>query len=492
VPTEYVELPITTDPDALAELAFESLTDDIPGWLPAAGAFDTIIIEKVAMLAAIAANLAAGMPVSGFRFLGRLVSILPTEATAATVDSTWTMVNDAGYTIDAGTVVGVRVAGDTLVPFEVANDTIITPGTTASADGAVLLRAKTPGAASSGLGQEGDAAELIDRLEYVASVTIAGTTTGGVDAETNTEYVNRLASRLQLLSDGLVLPSDFAIYAQSVPGVDRALALDGYNPNANEIQTITVNATDGTYTLTFDGQTTAAIDYDATAATVQAALQALSNVAPGDVIVTGGPGGTAALAVEFSGTYDGTDVAAMTADSGSLTGGTSTAAIATTRAGSDRTGNERMITVAVVDENGNEPSSGVLSTVTALLQAKREINFLVYVIGPTLTEIDVAFTVSILDGYLAADVIARTEQAVSDYLSPKNWGRPPIGDPRGWVAKANVRYLEVATVINNVPGVDEITSLTLGLHGDTLTAADVALTGAAPLPSPTDVTGTAA
>ena len=42
----------------------------------------------------------------------------------------------------------------------------------------------------------------------------------------------------------------------------------------------------GTFTLTYNGQTTAAIAYNATAAQVQSALEALNNVAPGDVVVT--------------------------------------------------------------------------------------------------------------------------------------------------------------------------------------------------------------
>src|SRR3954465_8763162 len=49
----------------------------------------------------------------------------------------------------------------------------------------------------------------------------------------------------------------------------------------NEVQTITVTGTPtgGTFTLTYSTQTTAAIAYNATAAAVQTALEALSNIA---------------------------------------------------------------------------------------------------------------------------------------------------------------------------------------------------------------------
>lgn len=88
----------------------------------------------------------------------------------------------------------------------------------------------------------------------------------------------------------------------------------------NEQQTVsTGGATGGTFTLTFDGQTTAAIAYNATAAVVQAALEALSNVNPGDVYVSGGVGEYTLI---FAGQYAGVDVPQTTLNSAGLTGGT--------------------------------------------------------------------------------------------------------------------------------------------------------------------------
>src|SRR5687767_1380308 len=49
----------------------------------------------------------------------------------------------------------------------------------------------------------------------------------------------------------------------------------------DEVEEILVIGTGGTWTATYSGQTTAAIAYNATPAQVQAALEALSNVAPG-------------------------------------------------------------------------------------------------------------------------------------------------------------------------------------------------------------------
>lgn len=108
-----------------------------------------------------------------------------------------------------------------------------------------------------------------------------------------------------------------------------------YSGPTSEVQSVTVTGspTGGTYTLTWSGQTTAAIPYNATAAQVKTALEALSNINVGDVTVTGGPHPGTAMAVTFAGQYLGEDVAAMTATA-SLTGGsTPGVTIATTTAG---------------------------------------------------------------------------------------------------------------------------------------------------------------
>lgn len=116
-----------------------------------------------------------------------------------------------------------------------------------------------------------------------------------------------------------------------------------YEPYAavtNEVQTVTVTGapTGGTFTLTWSGQTTTALAYNATAAQVQAALVALSNIAPGDVVVTGATGGPWTLT--WGGTQLGENVAAPTATA-SLTGGTSPGVtIATTTAGDTATASD--------------------------------------------------------------------------------------------------------------------------------------------------------
>lgn len=63
-------------------------------------------------------------------------------------------------------------------------------------------------------------------------------------------------------------------------------AILGETIGNNEVQTVTVDATGGTFTITYSGQETSTIAYNATAAAVQTAVEALSTVGSGNVSVT--------------------------------------------------------------------------------------------------------------------------------------------------------------------------------------------------------------
>lgn len=105
----------------------------------------------------------------------------------------------------------------------------------------------------------------------------------------------------------------------------------------NEVQTITMAGppTAGTFTLTYDGQTTTGIAFNATAAAVQAALELLTNIGTGNVLGAGGPLPGTAVTITFQGTLAGKNVSLMTANSTGLTGGT--ASVAATTSGSPST-----------------------------------------------------------------------------------------------------------------------------------------------------------
>lgn len=85
----------------------------------------------------------------------------------------------------------------------------------------------------------------------------------------------------------------------------------------------------GNYTITVNGETTAAIAHSANAATIQAALEALGGIDQGDVTVTGGPMSTNTNAVlTWGGKWAGVNMAVSVTSS--VTGGGSVAVTETT------------------------------------------------------------------------------------------------------------------------------------------------------------------
>src|SRR5439155_24369457 len=96
--------------------------------------------------------------------------------------------------------------------------------------------------------------------------------------------------------------------------------------NGNELQQLAFNGTlsGGTFTISFAGRTTSAINSGASAATVQTALQAITTVGSGNVQVLGGPvsGANPTLLLKFTGGLANSNLAQATV-SNSLTGVTS-------------------------------------------------------------------------------------------------------------------------------------------------------------------------
>jgi len=96
------------------------------------------------------------------------------------------------------------------------------------------------------------------------------------------------------------------------------------------VQTITIGGTPtgGTFALGYEGQITSPIAYNASAATVQAALRALSTIGGTNVTCTGGALPGTAVTCTFSGALVLATVPLLTSNIAGLTGGTPTIAIA--------------------------------------------------------------------------------------------------------------------------------------------------------------------
>jgi hypothetical protein len=376
---DYIEPPLQAEPGVKYEEMVAELQTRWPDWTPADANLEVQILLAVANLSASDEQTASGALTSIFRWFGQnlVPEGQPEEAVAASGTITVTLnENPSGVTIPAGTTYGVDVGEEALLGFEVVLDQNIAPGVL-TATGIPVI-AGSEGAIGNDLT---GALVQVDTLGFVASVVFDTPTSGGVDAEEDDVYLDRLRSLLQLQAPRPIIPNDFSIMARSVPGVERATTIDGYDPNDH----------------------------------------------------------------------------------------------ATYNASVPSTWKERVVAVSVIDADGEDPGTTIRTAVDVLfngsavlgIPARREVNFVVSVVAPTYTPIDVAFTALAWPTWNPSDVEAAAEAAVTEYLQPYLWGQTGGSDARGWENAPQVTIDGLYAVLSGVEGLRNVTSLTFGESGYT-------------------------
>ncbi len=367
----FIEFPIEVDEDELAQRAMDAMKVIFPSWTPNEAHLEVAILEEMARMAAETAEVAAAVAASIFRTFGSdLVGIPSQQGASAATLTDWTAVDTEGYTIPLGTVVGIRLAADQVALFTTTQTAEIPAGSNTVA--AVPVAATETGIVYNGL--VAGPMELVDSLGFVSTVVSTVVTSGGVEQESDEEYLDRLHDALQLLTPRPILPRDFAILARNVTGVYRARALDGYN------------MIDGTY------------------------------------------------------------------------------------------GNPRMLTVAPLTVDGAPVSAGVKTVLQDFFNEQREVNFIVHVLDPAFQAVTIIYQAISARGADPTEVHDAASAAVAAYIHPKTYAggeeQPPV-----WNDTNVVRYLEVASILNNVPDLGYLIDLTINNA-----RSDVVLSGAATLP----------
>lgn len=443
----YIGVPTTTDPEVLSTAALKYLMDNIPGYAPADGNLEVWMVMALAQMLATSRDVTAIVPDEIFEFFGTtIMNLPPIAASPSQVTATITVQDNAGYDIPAGTQFGFQVTGSLIIVFAVVNDTVIPPGLSTATG--VILNAVVPGSSSNGLT---GSMVTIDPLAFVTGITATTTSAGGVDAEVIGTYLSRLVSDLQLLAPRPILPGDFAVLARSIAGVYRALGIDGYNPGR----------------VFTDGVT--ATDTSLHSATTNFSLADVGRAVTGSGI--------------FAGSTISVYVSATQVTLSHVTTATATGVTITLGA---LTAQQRTVGIAAIDVNGNDVNGTIQGLIVAYLTSLREINFIVSFVPSTVTTINVVFAIHCNIGTNTTSVVSAVTTALQNYLSKATWGgganNPPSWDPFASV----VRYLSVAGIIEGVPGVNYLSTLTL--NGS---AADVTISGVAPLANYGTVSGSA-
>ncbi len=230
--SKFVELLTENDPLTLLEAKRAEMRSHYEDWDPARAGLADWMLQTGSRYDSTTREQFSSVAKAVFKKFGETIAevppILPAPATAT---STWTLIDTEGHTIEAGTLVTIAIDGDDVRIFEVVADVEVKAGSITTKAGEVVLQDAEAGTEGNKLTA---APQPYSAVAFVDSIALIGETSGGVDAEDEDEYVDRLREELQLRSLSLTLARDFEIDATAIPGIERALCIPGYDNEAKK------------------------------------------------------------------------------------------------------------------------------------------------------------------------------------------------------------------------------------------------------------------
>lgn len=221
----YVAPDVIVDEGAMAALFLDELAARIPGWEEQEGSIETQLAEAKGVLSATLATLLVDTAADAYRgFAERILGMVFQQATPAYAAATFSLADDAGYTVPAGTQVTVAAPDGSPVGFTVLGDHVAAAGTTTL--GGVPVASIEAGAHTNGCSGP---AILETGVVGVTGATIT-TSSGGADPETQQEFLDRATARARRLSAIPITAGDHAAAALDHPAAARALAVSLFDP----------------------------------------------------------------------------------------------------------------------------------------------------------------------------------------------------------------------------------------------------------------------
>lgn len=241
--------------DGITQEVLDNLQDALDGWQPYEGDPLTALAEETSRQSAATRELVVeGLSVAAAVGVGAtLLNLAPRTASPAVISDVALELQlgpEAGVgagsppTLDQSVTIpaGFQIVADTgsdQVAYELASDLTTTVTFTQESTGVlegyytatlhVAMEATTAGTV--GNIPAGTLADVVTSHPVVASATIDADATGGVDEESLPAYLDRLIDYVSLLRPGGVTARDLALFARTVNGVHRALAIDLYDPS---------------------------------------------------------------------------------------------------------------------------------------------------------------------------------------------------------------------------------------------------------------------
>jgi uncharacterized phage protein gp47/JayE len=227
--TQYTNLVIyDKDPQDIVDAALVTLQSRLPEWTPSETNIELAVLEAVALEVAETIYTINRLPEVMVEVLLTLYGITRDAGTPPDTTITFTMADDAGYTIPLGTEVSIPISETENLSFFTDVELVIAEGDT---DGTVAATSTESTISANGIAS-GTECELVDAIESVETVITASTIANGIAPESTELWLERGIQRLQRLTDTLVIPAHFVQAALEQSYVVRANAIDNYDPES--------------------------------------------------------------------------------------------------------------------------------------------------------------------------------------------------------------------------------------------------------------------
>lgn len=190
----------------------------LPEWVPYAGSIEVVLLEAIATEVAEVVQAANRVPGATTETLLKLFGVERSNGTKATTTITVVMVNSSGYTISSGTNFAYFPPDERDPVVYVTTADLVVPNGQVS--GTVDAEALEVGTASNEP-SSGASVQILETVPYVKSSTLASKPSGGLEAESDTEFFTRAVNTLQSYSA-----------AASTASQIESLVLTDHNPPA--------------------------------------------------------------------------------------------------------------------------------------------------------------------------------------------------------------------------------------------------------------------
>lgn len=219
----WEDLPVETNPDAVTDRILDGLVATIPGLVLSEGDPLVALSEEIGRETAItSARMQDSVRLAVAGIGATVFGVQPELGQFATLVAD--VETTPGATIPAGWQVIADNPDGRPFTFSVG-DSVTTDATITS----VVFTAVELGQAANGVAIGATLTPVTATLGVVAA-TVTVASTGGADPESMPDYLDRLLNHIATLRFGGVRAADMAALARSVPGVDRALGIDLYDP----------------------------------------------------------------------------------------------------------------------------------------------------------------------------------------------------------------------------------------------------------------------